>query len=75
MVHSFEALEDSLISFSPSLKAGAADVKSLYVPWSFRFRFLFSSSLNLFHSADSGDLYPSLILQLSFIVLRITCQC
>ena len=31
-VQSFEALEDSLISLSPSLKAGAAVVKSLYVP-------------------------------------------
>ena len=59
VVHSFAALDASLISFNPSLNAGAAVVRSLYVPWSFRFLFLFSSSLNLFHSADSGALYPN----------------
>ena len=53
---SFEAFVISLISFRPSLNAGAAAVRSLYVPCSFRFLFRFSSSLNLFHSADSGAL-------------------
>ena len=43
-------------SSRPSTKAGAVAVKSVYVPWSFRFRFRLRSSLYLFHSATSGAL-------------------